>query len=112
MTDIESLKKQSIYIKVMDVSVIYEVTEEMWQALIIINTCEVGKMHSEVRHYLFQAKELNKVILFTTSGSGNWKPEDSSIDSISSASKMTQVDLAVTHIVDNLNKILGSISKG
>ena len=109
---IESLKKQSIYIKVMDVSGLSEVTEEMWQALIIINTCEVGKMHSEVRHYLFQAKELNKVILFTTSGSGNWKPEDSSIDSISSASKMTQVDLAVTHIVDNLNKILGSISKG
>ena len=109
---IESLKKQSIYIKVIDVSALPEVAEDMWQALIIINTCEVGKMQSDVRHYLSEAKEPDKVILFITSGPGNWKPEDSSIDSISSASKMTQVDSAVTHIMDKLNKILGNISKG
>lgn len=107
---IENLKKQSIYIKLIDVSGLPEVREEIWQALIIINTCEAGKMHSAVRHYFSQTKELDKVILLTTSSSGDWKPEDSSIDSISAASKMTQVDSLVTHILDRLNRILGNIS--
>lgn len=108
---IENLKKQPIYIKVIDVSGLAEVKEDRWQAIVIINTCEMYKMQSDVRHYLSQAEEPDKVVLLTTSGPGDWKPKDSSVDSISSASKMTQVDSLVVHVLDRLNRILGDLSQ-
>jgi hypothetical protein len=56
---------------------------------------------------IYDRKELNKLVLLITSGDGDWKPKDSPVDSISSASQIAEVDSLVADILKQLDGILG-----
>ena len=103
---IERLKQQSVYIRVIDVTALGGVNEADWNAIILINTCESGKMQADVNAYLERLKQPEKVILLTTSGSGDWKPANGRIDSISSASKKDQSAALATEIIQRINRLL------
>ena len=103
---IEQLKQKPVYIKVIDATALSGVKEEDWNAVVLINTCEMGKLQPDVKNYLTQAKNFNKVVLLTTSGSGDWKPKDVAVDSISSASKKEHVPSLSANILARLEKIL------
>lgn len=107
----EDLGKKQVYIKVIDVSALPEINEAEWHALVLVNTCQGGKMQADAKDYLARAKELEKIILLITSGSGSWKPEDSPVDSISSASRKKQVQPLVTEILKRLDGILENVSR-
>lgn len=103
---VNSLKNQSIYIKVTDVTRLSTVDLEGWNAIVIINTCEGGIMQKDVSNFLDNNKDINKVIVLTTSGSGVWQPKDIKIDSISSASRKQDINKINEYLYNKINLIL------
>jgi len=103
----EHLKEKPIYIKVVDVSALSEVNEDEWDALVFIHTTEKYRLQPNVKEYVDRAKDLSKVMLITTSGSGKWKTKDYDVDIITSASKMDEVGPLTTTILAHLDSILG-----
>lgn len=104
----EHLEQKPVYIKGVDVSALPEVNEDGWNAVVLIHACESGKLQPDVEKYLGRAKNLNKVVLLTTSGSGTWKTEDFNIDTITTASKKDRVSSLVTDVLTRLDGILGT----
>ena len=102
----EELGKKAVYIQVVDVTALPKTKVEGWSALVVINTCESGKMQKDAQNYLTQVKAREKVVLLTTSGSGTWTPEEFAIDSISSASKKESVQSLAAEILKRLELIL------
>ena len=104
---IEDLEKKPIYMNVVDVSALPEIKEDEWNALVVINTCQSGILQPDVKDYLTRIKKPENVVLLTTSGSGNWKPEESPVDSISTASKKKNIGPLVAEILERVEMILG-----
>ena len=102
----EGLKEKSIYIKVVDVSALSEVNEDEWDALVFIHTTEKSRLQPNVKEYVDRAKDLSKVMLITTSGTGKWKTEDYDIEIITSASKMDKLNALCKQILAWLYPIL------
>jgi len=97
--------KPSTYIRVIDVSALPTINESEWKALVIINTCESGKMQADVAAFVAKAVDKNKIVLLTTSGAGNWKAADSSVDSMSSASKKDRIASLVPEIMRRIDAL-------
>jgi len=102
----EHLGEKQIYIKVVDVSALEGVNEDDWDAVVLIHTTEKWKLQPDVKEYLDRVKDLSKVILLTTSSSGEWKTEDYNIETITSASKMSGVKSLAAKILTRLDSIL------
>ena len=100
------LEKKPIYIKVIDVSALSEVNEDEWSAMILIHTTEMNKVQSDVKAYLDKAHDLNKVIIITTSGPGDWKTDKYDVDIITSASKKKELPSLINKILTRLDLIL------
>lgn len=101
--------KPSAYLRVIDVSALSTINEAEWKALVVINTCEAGKMQADVTAFLAKATNKNNIVLLTTSGSGTWKAAESSIDSISSASKKDQIASLVPEIEHRIDALLAGV---
>jgi hypothetical protein len=63
-------------------------------------------MQPDAREYLGRARELDKVILVSTSGSGKWRTEEFDIDTLTSASRKARVGLLSHTISRRLEGIL------
>jgi hypothetical protein len=100
------IKDRSTYISVIDVTSLSEVNEADWNAAVLIHTTQGGRMQPDARKYLGRARELDKVILVTTSGSGKWRTEEFDIDTLTSASRKAKVGLLVNKITHRLEGIL------
>ena len=100
------LKEKPIFINVIDVTTLDEINEDEWGAVVLIHTTEQWKLQPDVKAYLDRAQDLNKVVVLTTSGSGEWKTEDYNIDVITSASKNEELPLLIAEILTRLDAIL------
>ncbi|KPJ48402.1 hypothetical protein AMJ40_07555 [candidate division TA06 bacterium DG_26] len=100
------LRGKSVYISVVDVTTLATVDEEEWDALVIIHTVEQWKLQSDVNAYLDRAEDLDKVLLITTSGSGQWRTEEYDVDVITSASKRDELHALVPDILKWLDELL------
>lgn len=100
------LKGKPLYIKVIDVSTLGKVKEEEWNSLILINTCQQYRLHPDVKKYLDNAKNLSKVMLVITSGSGEWTTDEYDVDIFTSASKMSELKSMVGSILTRIQTIL------
>ncbi len=100
------LKEKPLYIKVVDVTSLGDINEEEWDALVLINTCQQYKLHPDVEKYLDKAKNLSKVIIVITSGSGDWKTDEYDVDIFTSASKMNELKSLVSSILTRIHTIL------
>lgn len=103
---ITHLEEKPLYIKVVDVSALGDVNEEEWNSLVLINTCQQYKLHPDVKKYLDKAKNLSKVILVITSGSGEWKTDEYDADIFTSTSKMYELKPLVSSILTLVKTIL------
>lgn len=95
-----------IYIKVIDVTTLAGVDEKDWDAIVIIHTTEQWKLQPDVKKYFDRARNLNKVVLVTTSGSGDWETKDYDIETITSASKTEELPTLFNKILARLDAIL------
>ena len=104
LTDI--LKEREVYVKVIDDLLLKETNPDDWNVIILIHTTEMWKIAEGARDFLKRAKDLNKVILITTSGEGDWKQEEFEVEAITSASEMSDIDSIVEKTIKKLDHIL------
>ena len=102
------LAKESIYMHVIDVTDLENVKEDDWDAFLLIHTTEQWKLQPDVKAFLDRAKYLDKVVVVTTSGSGEWKSEEYDVDVMTSASKSEELPVLTNDIVSKLQEIIQS----
>ncbi len=103
---ITHLAGESLYVRVIDVSGLEEIDEDEWGAILILHTTEQWKLQPDVKKYLDRARNLDKVIVITTSGSGEWKSDEYTVDVMTSASKKEELRALTDNIVLKLKAIL------
>jgi hypothetical protein len=104
------LAEELVYMKVIDITGLGHINEDDWDALVLIHTTERSKPPADVNAYLGRVHDLSKVIVVTTSGSGEWKSEDYDVDVMTSASKTEELPGMVKHIVARLQQIMHAVS--
>ena len=100
------LKGEDFYISVIDISGLNEISQEDWDAEIIIHTTEAWKLPDPVKEYLNRIENLDEVILLITSGDGGWKPEDCKVDVLTSASEVSDIQEKANSIEEKVNSLL------
>lgn len=103
---ITKLEQKQIYIKVLDVTVLSEMSEDEWDAVVLIHSVEINKLQPDVKAFLDRAHDLDKVILINTSGPGTWKTDDYDVDIISSASNKEELSVLTKDILERLDVLL------
>ncbi len=101
------LQKQQLFIKVIDVTTLDAVNEDDYDAMVFIHTTEQWKLQPDVKAYFDRTKDFDKVVLVTTSGSGDWKTKDYDVETITSASKTEEFSTLIPLILGRLDAILG-----
>ncbi len=104
-TLIAKLKGDNVYIRVIDISELKEISEEEWDAEIILHTIENWKLPVPVKEYLGRIENPDEVILLMTSGHGKWKPEDCKVDILTSASRIVDIPELAKSIEDKVNSL-------
>lgn len=99
---ITNLKQKQIYIKVLDVTALSEMSEDDWDAVVLIHSVEMNKLQPDVKAFLDRAHDLGNVILIITAGPGAWKTDDYDVDIISSASKKEELSVLTKDILERL----------
>lgn len=82
------------------------VSEQEWDVIIIIHSVKMGKINNHVKKYLDQAEELDKVILLTTTASGDPGTAGHDVDAVTCASKGEEIDSLTADIVNRVNQVL------
>ncbi|MDH4211122.1 MAG: hypothetical protein OEV79_06700 [candidate division WOR-3 bacterium] len=103
---ITHLADESLYVCVIDVSGLEEINEDEWDAILILHTTEQWKLQPDVKKYLDRARNLDRVVVITTSGSGEWKSDEYAVDVMTSASKKEELRALTDNIVLKLKAIL------
>jgi hypothetical protein len=98
--------KEKVNINVIDVTTLHEINEDEWDAIVLIHSTEQSKLQPDVKTYLDRAQDSHKIILVTTSGTGEWKTEDYDIDVITSASKKEELPSMINTILTRIDSIL------
>jgi hypothetical protein len=100
------LDAQSIPYEVVDISSLKKLDEQDYKAVVIIQYVKAGRINGKVRRYLDTTADMDKVVLVTTSGSGNTMTGKWDIDTISSASEMSDIDKVTRTVLSRLEAIL------
>lgn len=98
-------KKDSIYIKVIDVSQLSEIDPANFKAIVIIHTWENWKPPKEVQSFIEQnISNQNKIVVLSTSGKGSFKIKE--IDAITGESQLENTTFYSNLIIKKLNDII------
>ena len=97
---------QRVFIKVIDVSGLGSVDEDRWNAVVLIHTTEAWKLQPDVERFLARMEHPEKVILVTTSGSGEWKTDKFDIDTITAASGPAEEASVANEIIGRVKALL------
>ncbi len=100
------LENRQVYAKVIDVTSLGEVNEDEWDALVVIHTTEQWKLQPDVDEYLARAQNMDKVILVTTSGSGDWKTDKYDVETITSASRKEEMPTLLPALYMKLDQLM------
>ena len=106
---VDHLKQGQTYIKVIDVSALSQINGDDWHAVVLIHTWENWEPQPDAKAYIGRVKDLNKLIVLTTSGRGDFKMEG--INAITSASVMSDIPAIVSDINKRIESILNGGSK-
>lgn len=102
-------KKDSVYIKVIDVTALAGIDPARYNAILVIHTWENWKPPSDVEFFINRTRDIqNKIIVLTTSGKGSYKMED--VDAITGESKLKNTSTYISKITKRLESILNTKS--
>jgi len=89
----EAFKNDSVYVKCIGLKSLINENAETYDAILIVNTCMALSMDKQVNLFLKKQKKLQNIIVYTTSGSGDWTPNRKKfdVDAVASASVKTGV---------------------
>jgi hypothetical protein len=98
-------KQDSIFMKIIDVADLEKTNPEDFRALVIIHTWENWKPPASVKSFLEKNEAFkNKIVVFTTSGEGNYRMEN--VDALTGESIIEEAPLVVDKIITKLNPLL------
>ena len=98
----EELKKENIYIEVIDdLSLLRDIKINDWKSIIIINAIRARRLYWDVENFIEDNNMDNKIVLINTSKSGKFKT-DHNIDAITAASDINQIDKVKDMILDRV----------
>lgn len=84
---IDSLKSKSVYVKVIDVDKLTEVSCDNWDRILIINSFII-RLNKEINNFL-KKDSTKKTLLVVTAGGADWRPkQEIKVDAITSASRI------------------------
>jgi hypothetical protein len=95
----DTLKKNSCYIKVIDVKRLIDEAAADYHAVVIINQCMAGRPDPRVETYIDEVSQKSKVVLLTTGALESWKPDTSQVDAMTSASVLSESSTIAQSIV-------------
>jgi hypothetical protein len=102
---VEHLEARAAYVKVIDVSALPGVDVSEWNAIVLLHTWEMRKPPEDVKAFVDRTRNSGKLVVLTTSGSGDFKLDG--VDAISSASIIADVPARTADIAARLDAILG-----
>jgi hypothetical protein len=98
-------KKDSLYIKVIDVSLLDKINANKFNAIFLFHTWENLKPPIEVEKFIESNKALkSKIIIYTTSGNGSYKMEN--VDALTGESNIEDVKKVSNQITRKLDDLL------
>lgn len=101
---VDRLKSKPVYIKVIDVTLLPSIHEDEWSAIVILHTWEYQEAQPDAMNFITRATSPDKLVVVSTSGSGNEKIAN--VDGISSASSSSDVQSITDEIVSRVSKLL------
>ncbi|KYG82473.1 hypothetical protein [Roseivirga echinicomitans] len=101
---VDSLRNESVYLEVRDISVLPEIDIEDWNAILVIHTWEYSKAPKEINLFASRAEAADHVLFFTTSGSGSSTIKR--IDALSGASNTDQIHTYLDQILKVIKPLL------
>lgn len=102
---ISHYKPDIAFIEVMDISNLYNIDPEKFNAIVIMHTWEYGSAPEDVKHFLSKNKSINyKTVILATSGDGDKKIKG--IDAITGESNLETASSISDEIVDKIDQIL------
>lgn len=102
---VDYYKQDSVYMKIIDVADLEKIHPEDFSALVIIHTWENWKPPASVRSFVQQNEaQKNKMVIFTTSGEGNYKMEN--VDALTGESIVEEAPVVVDKIITKLKPFL------
>jgi hypothetical protein len=104
---IDYFKEDSIYIQVIDISQLSKIKSSTYNATLLIHTWEGWGPPVEITDFIqHQTTNLNKTVVFTTSGNGTNKMDN--VDAITGESKIDDIRLFSNKIIVRLKPLLQS----
>ncbi len=101
---VDQMRRKPVHIKVIDVSELAGVDEVKWTALVMLHTWETWRPPLEAKHFIRRLNAPEKVVVVSTSASGEAKMEG--VDAITAVSKMGEVTVAVDAVMARLDPLL------
>ena len=102
---IERLENDSLYINVIDVTEIEKENTDDYKAVLIINSIEMYDMQENAKNFISVSGKDN-VIMLATSGNGAMGPKDESVDAITTASTVEDIDDKVDEVSKRLHVVI------
>jgi len=95
-----SIEEGDYFLKITGLESLKTENTEDYDKVIIIATCLSWGLEYSVQEFLDNYDNMDKVILITTSGDGNWKPNkyERKIDAIATASKKVRIPKIVYEV--------------
>ena len=100
------LKARPTRIKVIDVTHLKDIHVDDWNAVVIVHTWQIGKPQPDAKAFVENKDVLRKLIVVTTSGSGEEKLPG--VDALSSASSMQDLQTIVDRVSRRLDAVLAT----
>ena len=98
-------RKDSIYIKVIDVSKLNEIDLKKFKTILLIHTWENLKPPVEVEKFIeINTKIKKKIIIYSTSGNGSYKMEH--VDALTGESNIEDVEKVSDQIIKKIDALL------
>lgn len=89
---IRHFKNDSTYIFVTDCTRLAEIKSQKWDAIIVVHATQVHGMPGSTEKFLKRLADISKVIIVSTSGSGDELYEGLDCDAVSSASRLSNLE--------------------
>ena len=96
----DRLRELPVYVKVIDLGGLDEIETDGWHKVLVINTAMMDTMSGPARRLVARDEGLDNVLLFVTSGGGDFKPTDLLVDALSGASRKEDTDRLTGLILD------------
>ncbi len=103
-----AFKNQTVYIKIIGIEGLKNENAKKYSAVVLLNTAMAWEIDRKARYFLDKYKDMNSIIVLTTSGGGDVLPdaEEYQIDAVTSASGKDETEDVANKIINKIEKLI------